>query len=98
MHQQPPKTPLLRSTTSAKASQVEASSGRARYAICSVIDSSIEAARLATGPDLPRRQSRLPQWNKFLIARDATAGRALDAVAASRTIGSEEDGRPDPAS
>ena len=50
---QPPKTPLLRSTTSAKASQVEASSGRTQYAICSVIDSSIEAARLATGPNLP---------------------------------------------
>src|SRR5215469_16744593 len=50
MHQQPPKTPLLRSTTSAKASQVEASRGRTQYAICSVIDSSIEAARLATGP------------------------------------------------
>src|SRR5215469_7211057 len=51
MHQQPPKTPLLRSTTSAKASQVEASSGRTQYAICSVIDSSIEAARLASGPN-----------------------------------------------
>src|SRR5215472_4920111 len=51
MHQQPPKTPLLRSTTSAKASQVEASSGRTQYAICSVIDSRIEAARLASGPN-----------------------------------------------
>jgi len=50
MHQQPPKTPLLRSTTSAKASQVEASSGRTQYTICSVTDSSIEAVRLATGP------------------------------------------------